>query len=106
MKWTNWASDAIEKLQAGEMATVRPRGHSMEPRIRDGQYVYLEPLEPEVGNVVLVKCKGHVYLHLIKARRQDQFLIGNNRGGINGWVHRDAIFGVAMQTSEGIGERL
>lgn len=105
MKWTNWASDAIDKLERGEIACVRPHGNSMQPKIQDGEIVYLEPIEPEVGNIVLVKCKGHVYLHLIKAARNGQFLIGNNRGGTNGWVHRDAIFGVAVHNAEGLGER-
>ena len=34
-------------------------------------------------------------LSLVKARQGDRFLIGNNRGGLNGWVRRRAIFGVA-----------
>jgi len=29
--------------------------------------------------------KGSDYLHLIKAVNQGRFLIGNNRGGTNGW---------------------
>jgi hypothetical protein len=52
-----------------------------------------------VGEIVLVRCRGHECLHLVKARRGDQFLIGNNRGGINGWVGRQAIFGVAIQVT-------
>src|SRR5438094_6209096 len=51
--------------------------------------------EPEVNDVVLVKVRGREYLHLIKARQDARYLIGNNRGGLNGWVGRGAIFGRA-----------
>jgi hypothetical protein len=97
-----WASAAIERLQRGERVTVRPRGHSMTGKVNDGNQVIVEPLgerAPEVGDSVLVRCRGHEYLHLVKARRGDQFLIGNNRGGINGWVGKRAIFGVAIQVT-------
>src|ERR671936_2575500 len=86
-----WATLAIERLQRGETVVVRPRGHSMAGRVDDGDRVTVEPFgtrEPAVGDIVLVRCRGHEYLHLIQARRGDQFLIGNNRGGINGWVGR------------------
>jgi hypothetical protein len=57
----------------------------------------LDARDPDVGDVVLVRCRGHEYLHLMKARQGDRFLIGNNRGGLNGWVGRRAIFGVATR---------
>jgi hypothetical protein len=57
--------------------------------------------DPYVGDVVLVRCRGHEYLHLVKARQGDCLLIGNNRGGLNGWVGRRAIFGVATQIEPG-----
>jgi hypothetical protein len=94
-----WASAAIEKLTRGETVTLRPRGHSMTGKVNDGDQVTVAPLlgdrGPVVGDVVLVRCRGHEYLHLVKARQGERFLIGNNRGGINGWVGRRAIFGVA-----------
>lgn len=96
----NWATFAIEKLQYGETAQVRPRGHSMKGKVNDGDLVTLEPRAPEdlnVGDIVLVKVHGHVYLHLIKAKAKGRFLIGNNRGGTNGWVGHNAIYGVATK---------
>jgi hypothetical protein len=72
----------------------------MTGRVNDGDQVTVTPLgtrDPDVGDVVLVRCRGHEYLHLVKARQGDRFLIGNNRGGLNGWVGRRAIFGVATQ---------
>jgi hypothetical protein len=100
---THWASRAIEALARGESATVVPHGHSMRPKILSGSTVTLDPLregEPTVGDAVLVKVKGTVYLHLVKAKRgsggDTQYQIGNNRGGINGWVKRAAIYGKAV----------
>ena len=48
------------------------------------------------GDIVLCRVKGNQYLHLIKAIQGDRFQIGNNRGGINGWVTRRQIFGVLV----------
>lgn len=100
----NWASHAIELLQRGEPAVIHPTGNSMQPRVRSGAKVTLVPYLPEenptVDSIVLVKCKGRVYLHLIKAIRGPEgnrsYQIGNNHGGINGWVSRSAIYGRAV----------
>lgn len=96
----NWATFAIEKLREGQQAQVRPRGHSMTGKVNDGDLVTLQPCSSEqlkVGDIVLVQVKGHVYLHVIKAIDQRRFLIGNNRGGINGWVGSHAIYGRAVK---------
>jgi hypothetical protein len=44
----------------------------------------------------LCKVKGNQYLHLIKAMQADRIQIGNNRGGINGWITRRQIYGYLM----------
>ncbi len=46
---------------------------------------------------MLVRVHGADYLHLIKAIQGARFLIGNNRGGINGWVGAHAISGKAIR---------
>lgn len=47
---------------------------------------------------MLCRCRGHHYVHLIKSVRghdaKRRYLIGNNRGGINGWIPRGHIYGV------------
>lgn len=94
----SWAARAIQQLQEGNIVQIRPRGHSMTGKVNDGDLVTLEPCDPnalKTGDIVLVKVKGRVYLHLIKAMNNGRFLIGNNRGGINGWVSAHAIYGVA-----------
>lgn len=96
----NWATFAIEKLRKGEHAQIKPRGHSMTGKVNDGDLVTLQPCSPEqvrVGDIVLVQVKGNVYLHLIRAIENRRFLIGNNRGGMNGWVGSHAIYGRAIQ---------
>ena len=94
----SWATPAIERLQRGESAKIRPRGHSMKGKVNDRELVTLEPCDPdnlEVGDIVLVKVRGRVDLHLIKAKAKGRFLIGNNRGGTNGWVGGNSIYGIA-----------
>lgn len=96
----SWAAAAIARLQQGEGATVRPRGHSMVGKIEDGDAVTLAPADSRplrVGAVVLVRVRGRAYLHLVKAVQGDRVLIGNNRGGVNGWVNRAAVYGTAIR---------
>jgi SOS-response transcriptional repressor LexA len=93
-----WANFAIAALQKGETVKIRPHGHSMRGKVNSGDLVTLEPAQPEnlqVGDIVLVRVRGNVYLHLIKAINGPRFQIGNNRGGINGWVGANCIYGIA-----------
>ena len=94
----SWAAAAIAELQKGNQATVKPRGNSMLPRIRSGQTVSLRPMGEmgaAVDAVVLCRVKGRIYLHKVLARVGQRYLIGNNRGGTNGWVTAGAIYGIA-----------
>jgi hypothetical protein len=96
----SWAKFAIEALQRGEGFQIRPRGSSMKGRINSGDLVTLAPCKPDqlkIDDAVLVKVKGNVYLHLVKAIDGDRFLIGNNRGGTNGWVGHNCIYGIAVK---------
>jgi len=91
-----WASGFIERLRAGETVTFRPRGHSMSGKVESGQLCTVEPVDPavlRVGDIVLCKVKGREYLHLVKAVQGPRFQIGNNRGGVNGWISAGAVFG-------------
>ncbi len=72
----------------------------MKGKVNDGDLVTLDPCDParlSVGDVVLVRVRGRDYLHLIKAINGGRFLIGNNRGGTNGWVGHNCIYGVATK---------
>lgn len=96
----SWAKYAIEQLKQGQTVQIRPRGHSMTGKVNDGDLVTVTPVSTEtleVGDIVLVRVKGTDYLHLIKAINQGRFLIGNNRGRINGWVGHNCVFGKAIR---------
>jgi hypothetical protein len=98
-----WAKRAKQSLLGGETAIVSPKGNSMSPKVESGATVTLEPVDPDTlkkGDVVLVTVKGRDYLHLVKARRGKQLLIGNNKGGTNGWVGPHAIYGKATKIEQ------
>ena len=68
----------------------------MAPRIKSGQLCTVEPARVDAlgaGDIVLCRVAGAEYLHFVKAIQGARFQIGNNRGGINGWVGANAIFG-------------
>ena len=100
----SWARFAIEALRRGETVQIKPRGHSMKGKINDGDLVTVAPCEAEtlkVGDILLVRVHGSDYLHLLKARDKERFQIGNNRGGINGWVGKNNIYGKAINVEPG-----
>lgn len=97
-----WATAYIAKLREGATVQFRPGGHSMRGKIESGQLVTVEPAGEtlHVGDIVLCKVRGAEYLHLVKAVQGDRYLIGNNRGKINGWVSRAAIFGKCVRIED------
>jgi hypothetical protein len=98
-----WASAYIETLRGGGNVSFRPRGHSMAGKIESGQLCTVEPTDPatlRVGDIVLCKANGREYLHLIKAIQGPRFQIGNNRGGINGWITAGSIYGRCVRVED------
>lgn len=96
----SWARFAMEKLVAGETVTVKPRGHSMRGKVESGDEVLLAPCHADqlqVGDIVLFRVAGNLYLHLIKAMDAHRVQIGNNLSKINGWTHKSKVFGVAVE---------
>ena len=96
-----WATAYIAQLQNGETVQFRPRGHSMKGKISSGQLCTVEPIEDyellKKGDIVLCKVNGNQYLHLIKAIQGTRFQIGNNRGGINGWITQTSLYGKCVK---------
>jgi hypothetical protein len=99
----SWAKQYIRQLQEGKMVSFRPKGNSMQPKIESGQLCTCDPIsdwdEVKVGSVVLCKVKGNEYLHLVVGIKtilngKRLFLIGNNKGRINGWVGNNNIYGI------------
>lgn len=99
-----WATGYIAKLKAGETVSFRPRGNSMTGKINSGQLCTVEPRKENVktnqGDIVLCTVNGNQYLHLVKAVKGDRFQIGNNRGGINGWIGAGQIYGVCVSVKD------
>ena len=105
-----WATPHIERLQKGETVQFRPVGGSMRGKVNSGDLVTVEPIgdrELKKGDIVLCKVKGNQYLHLVKAiattkhaldgAPKARFQIGNNKGGINGWITRTCIYGICTK---------
>lgn len=95
----SWAKFHVEKLQQGETVSFRPKGNSMKPKIHSGDLVTVSPETANLGegDIVLCKVKGVFYVHLVTAVKMDgeskMYLIGNNKGHINGWIGDNAVFG-------------
>jgi hypothetical protein len=71
-----WADSHIARLVRGETVQFRLGERAL-----------------VVDDIVLCRVKGNQYLHLVKAIQGERFQIGNNRGGINGWITRRQIYG-------------
>jgi hypothetical protein len=90
----------------------------MEPLIKSGQLCTCAPTHGftaayvAVGDVVLCKVNGAEYLHKVLQKKEhlkmheieeavksgtpndkNDFLIGNNKGGTNGWIKGTKIYG-------------
>jgi len=91
----------LEILQGGNSLITSEKGNSMSPIIKSGQKHEVTPItdwkkEISVDDIVYCKVKGNFYTHLVKAKNDDKgCLIGNNKGGINGWTKQ--IFGKVTQ---------
>ncbi|TDD55423.1 S26 family signal peptidase [Kribbella antibiotica] len=96
------ALDAVAgRVAGGATVAFRPSGGSMVPLIRSRQEVVVAPVDPaevEVGDIVLARVAGTVYLHLVSAVDpvKKRVQISNNRGRINGWTSHDRVFGICV----------
>lgn len=94
-----------ERLAEGQRVTFRPTGNSMQPLIHSKDEVVVAPLAEgavlEVGDIVLVRVSGSIYLHLVDAvdRPRERVRIANNRGRINGWAPLRQVYGVCVQVA-------
>lgn len=96
----------VTRVAAGETVDFRPSGGSMVPLIRSRELVTVAPVDParlEVGDIVLCRVAGSVYLHLVSAidTGTGRVQISNNRGRVNGWTGHGRIYGLCVAV-EGI----
>lgn len=87
------------RVAAGATVEFRPTGSSMEPLIRSRQLVTVAPVDPAnvaVGDIVLARVAGAVYLHLVSAvdPARGRVQISNNRGRVNGWTTHARVYGI------------
>ncbi|MEI5526053.1 S24/S26 family peptidase [Streptomyces brasiliscabiei] len=96
------ALDAVAgRVVGGATVEFRPSGSSMVPLIRSRQRVVVAPVDPstvEVGDIVLARVAGTVYLHLVSAldAAGKRVRISDNRGHVNGWTGHDRVFGIRV----------
>jgi hypothetical protein len=96
---------AAARVAGGATVELRPSGSSMVPLIRGRQRVTVAPADPaklEVGDIVLARVAGTVYLHLVSAvdQARKRVQISNNRGRVNGWTSHDRVFGVCVAVDD------
>ena len=89
----------LERLEAGESFITSEKGNSMSPLIKSGQDHKLAPISWEdvkKDDIVYCKVKGNFFTHLVKGVNEKKgCLIGNNKGGTNGWTKQ--IFGKVIE---------
>lgn len=96
------ALDAMAaRVAGGATVTFRPSGSSMIPLIRSRQEVVVAPVDPAkltVGDIVLARVAGTVYLHLVSSidPARGRVQISNNRGRVNGWTGHERVFGICV----------
>ena len=89
-----WVKDALRELQQTGICHIRPIGGSMRGKIESGQLVTLKKIQPEeveIEDVIFVKWKNNYLLHLAKKISENDILIGNNIGKINGWIPKENV---------------
>lgn len=100
-----WADQFIKVLQSAGEVCFKPSGNSMQGKIESGDQVKVinsPGISYRVGDIVLCKVAGKQYLHLISAldSEGDRVQISNNKGFVNGWIKKSAIYGICVQVKE------
>lgn len=81
----------------------------MRGKVDSGSLVTVEPIKDKKtlrkGDIVLCTVKGREYLHLIKVifahcEKDYRYEIGNNRGGINGFIGPNRIYGLCTKVEK------
>jgi len=93
----------VNELQEHGTSKGKAFGNSMMPLIKSGSTMsYAKQENYEVDDIVICKVKGKIFCHLIKGKRliddKPQYLIGNNKGKINGWTFH--VYGKVIMIEE------
>jgi hypothetical protein len=96
---------ALWAVKRGHAASFRAFGSSMDPIIKSGQRVRVEPVDPdrlEVGDAVMVEVNGNNMLHLVSAidNVNHRVEIASSSGAVNGWTSFDRVYGICTAIAD------
>jgi phage repressor protein C with HTH and peptisase S24 domain len=79
---------AIKELDEAGETSLKVSGNSMSPLIKTKSLLVLKKTNDyRVGDAVLCKVKGNIYVHKItRIDAEGRYLISNNKGHDNGWT--------------------
>ena len=98
-----WVKDALKELREKGVCQIRPHGGSMRGKIESGQLVTIEKINGDrvkLEDIIFVKWKGNYLLHLAKEINEEEILIGNNLGKINGWISKKNVIGKVVKIED------
>ena len=83
----------IKDLREKGEGSIKMFGNSMTPLIKSGTVLTFKVAKKyNEGDVVFCYIKGRFYAHKIIKKGDRGYLIGNNKGRINGWTR--TVYGV------------
>lgn len=93
----------LEHLRAGRPVTVRARGASMRPSLRDGDVITLTPrVHPRRGDVACAVRAGSLRLHRVVATEGERVLLrGDALLTDDGWFEPTEVYGVVRDIRRG-----
>jgi phage repressor protein C with HTH and peptisase S24 domain len=79
---------AIKELDEAGETSLKVSGNSMSPLIKTRSLLVLKKTNDyQVGDAVLCKVKGNIYVHKVtRIDAEGRYLISNNKGHDNGWT--------------------
>lgn len=96
-------NEHVQKLKNKETVQFRPRGNSMNPKIVSGQLITVSPVDFDKlkkNEIVFCKVNGNYYVHLLTGIQGERFQISNNKGHVNGWIGKNALYGVVTKIED------
>jgi hypothetical protein len=96
---------ALWAVKRGRAASFRAFGSSMEPHIKSGQRVKVEPVDAdrlEIGDIVMVEVNEEKMLHLVNAIDSDgrRVEIAGSSGVVNGWTSFDCVYAICTRIAD------
>lgn len=93
----------VERLKNGEtIYRYKEGGNSMVPLIYSHQAVDIRPVDRELekGDMVFCRIGRRFFTHLVTAVDGNRVQISNNHGHVNGWTHKDHVYGLVSVSED------